>query len=111
MFAYRPDKFTATYAQAQGKEIWAFLHRSENLLRMETASYLRRPAVEPLAPYLLSEFGAEVAQRRVKQMIGHMTRQIVEARGYHLKQSNVRITRRGNIFASGSRYEQPEPAA
>ena len=105
---YRPDRFTATHARENGDALWSFLNRGDIIVRMETASYLARPAVEPLAPLLLREFGGEVAQRRIKQMIGHMVRQIMERRGYRLCHSNVRIARRGNIFASGSRYALPD---
>jgi len=105
---YRPDIFAAIYKAENGPAIWDFLNQDINLTRMETASYLARPAVEPLAPFLLNEFDARITQLRVKQMIGHMARQIMEKRGYHLQQSNVRITRRGNFFASGSRYVLPE---
>lgn len=37
-----------------------------------------------------------------------MVRQIMEARGYLLDRSGVRIRRRGNLFFSGSRYRLPE---
>jgi hypothetical protein len=105
---YRPDKFASAYKTEGGDALWAFLNRDDNILRMETASYLARPAIEPLAPGLLREFDARITQRRIKQMIGHMVRQIMEKRGYHLQQSNVRITRKGNFFTSGSRYVLPE---
>ena len=105
---YRPDRFAQTYATDQGRALWAFLNRQDNVMRMETASYLLRPAVEPLAPHLLREFGGTVTQRRTKQMIGHMARQILEARGFALHQSGVKIRRTGNFFASGSRYIRKE---
>lgn len=101
---YRPDKFASTFKAEGGRVIWDFLNKDISITRMETASYLLRPAIEPLAPYLLNEFGAGIAARRMKQMVGHMVRQIMENRGYRLQQSNVRITRKGNFFASGSRY-------
>jgi hypothetical protein len=107
---YRPDKFASTYNTEGGLAIWAFLNRDVNITRMETASYLARPAIEPLAPYLLKAFGTRITHRRIKQMMGHMVRQIMESHGYHLKQSNVRITRKGNFFASASRYVLPEGA-
>ncbi len=40
-------------------------------------------------------------------MIGHMARQVMAARGYHLEQGNVKITRIGNIFSRGSRFVRP----
>ncbi|MFK7941091.1 MAG: hypothetical protein AB8B82_17055 [Roseovarius sp.] len=105
MTSYRPDKFANTFHHAGGAAIWAFLHRPDIMLRMETACYLRRPAVEPIALALLAEFGGAITQRRIKQMIGHMVRQILELKGYRLQHSAVRITRAGNPFFSGSRYD------
>jgi len=105
---YRPDKFASTFKTQNGPAIWDFLNKGINVTRMETASYLARPAIEPLSPFLLKEFGAVVTQLRIKQMMGHMARQIMEKRGYRLQQSNVRIVRKGNFFASASRYVLPE---
>lgn len=101
---YRPDKFVSTFHSQDGRAIWEFLNRDINTTRMETASYLSRPAIEPLASFLLTEFGARVAEKRIKQMMGHMVRQIMERRDYRLQQGNVRITRMDNFFASASRY-------
>ncbi len=105
---YKPDKFVNTFREENGQEIWELLNIPENVIRMETASYLSRPAVEPLSPFLLHRFGPSVKRDRIKQMIGHMARQIMEARGYRLDRSNVRIKRLGNMFASGSRYGKAE---
>lgn len=70
---------------------------------MQTATYLRRPAVEPLAPGLLSEFGRDVRKDRIKQYIGHAVRRIMEAYGYQMDRSGIRITR-GDLFTSATRY-------
>ena len=101
---YRPDKFSNTFKDEGGQAIWDFLNEPENVLRMTTASYLARPAVEPLSPALLQRFGPSIKRDRLKQMIGHIVRQVLEARGYRLDRSNVKISRNGNVFASGSRY-------
>ena len=87
-----------------GAEIWAFLNSIENIVRMETATYLGRPAAEALSPQLLALFGSAIAEDRMKQMIGHMIRQILESRGYSVDRGNVRINREGNIFSSATRY-------
>jgi len=87
-----------------GLALWAFLNESDNLIRMETATSLERPAVEPLSPGLLDRFGEESRQDRVKQMIGRMVRQILEPRGYRIDRQNVRISAAANIFSSGTRY-------
>ncbi len=107
-FMYRPDKFKSTYETENGKAIWDFLMDATNVTRMETATYLSRPAIEPLSPFLLAKFGPSVRRNRIKQMMGHMVRQIMEHRGFHLQQGNVRIKRRGNIFVSASRYAGAE---
>ncbi len=101
---YRPDKFAKTFKDEGGQALWDFLNAPENVLRMETAAYLSRPSVEPLSPALLQRFGPSIKRDRLKQMIGHMVRQVMEARGYRLDRSTVKITRVGNMFASGSRY-------
>ena len=104
MHIYRPDKFDAIFTKFNGPAFWAWLHRTDVIAMMETASYLRRPAVEPLSPLLKEDFGHQVEPVKVRQMIGHMVRQVLETRGYHLDRSNVRITRPGNIFHFGSAY-------
>ena len=107
---YRPDKFERTFYAHNGGVLWDFLLEKETILRMETATYLGRPALEPLSPILLARFGGDVAQNHIKRMIGHMTRQIMEARGFKLDRSGVLIRRPGNIFFSASRY-MPRTAA
>ncbi len=104
MINYKPDRFSSTYLKERGHEIWDFLNESENVIRMETATYLSRPAVEPLSPFLLDRFGDRIKEDRIKQMIGHMARQALEARGYQIYRSNVRISRKDNIFTSASKY-------
>lgn len=104
MMIYRPDKFERLFHTHNGSPLWEFLKNPENILRMEVATYLGRPAIEPLSPALLGQFGAEITQTPLKQMIGHMVRQIMESRGFQLDRSGVRIKRPGNIFFSGSRY-------
>jgi hypothetical protein len=70
---------------------------------MEAASFLKRPAVEPLASDLLKEFSSEILQDPYKQMIGHMVRQIMEANGHILVRRDVRIF--GNVvFSTGACY-------
>ena len=75
---------------------------------MQTATDLDRAAVEPLGKGLLAEFGVEVAEDRMKQFIGHATRQIMEASGYFLDRQGMRITGE-NMFASASRYRSRAP--
>lgn len=104
MLSYQPARFSSTFEQRNGTEIWSFLNRDENIVRMETATYLERPAAEALSPHLLSEFGPAIKEDRLKQMVGHMIRQVLEHRGYRVDRNNVRINRDDNIFASATRY-------
>lgn len=104
MQQYEPGRFGSTYESAGGAEIWEFLNRSDNVVRMETATYLSRPAVEPLSPVLVQDLGERVTEDRMKQMIGHMVRQVMEKRGYRIDRSNVRTSTKDNIFTSATRY-------
>ena len=106
MLIYRPDTFEAFFHSHRGPEIWAYLQSPDMILRMKTASYLGKPAVEPLSPALLRQFGGEITQDRYKQMIGHMVRQIMEHHGYQLDRSGVKIRRPGNMFYSASKYKE-----
>lgn len=108
---YQPDRYRTTFENNHGVELFAFITEPENLIRMETATYLSRPAIEPLSPFLVQRFGTEIAVDRMKQMMGHMVRQIMEQRGYRLEQGNVKITSSGNIFSRASRYSSLEEQA
>ena len=57
---YKPQNFRDIYETDLGKALWVFLKRPDNVVRMETATFLERAAVEPLAPGLLVEFGMDV---------------------------------------------------
>lgn len=108
MLRYEPGRFIGTYESSNGAAVWRFLNQADNIVRMETASYLGRPAAEPLSPGLVARFGPAIGEDRLKQMVGHMIRQILESRGYRLDRGNVRITREGNIFSSATRYRFEE---
>ncbi|GHA62949.1 hypothetical protein GCM10008927_30410 [Amylibacter ulvae] len=101
---YDAGRFSTTFVNEGGKEIWDFLVRPENIIRMETATYLSRPAIEPLSPFLIERFGDRARQDRLKQMMGHMVRQIMESRGCVLQQGNVKISSANSIFSRASRY-------
>lgn len=88
-----------------GLAIWEFLNADEIFIRMETATYLRRPALEGLQPQLLAQFGDKIKNDRCKQMMGRMTRQIMEGHGYSLDMPGVRITG-GELFSSAARYKK-----
>ena len=101
---YRPDKFATAFEHLDGAALWEWLHQDHVVLMMETASYLKRPAVEAISPVLEPAFPKVLTSVKLRQMIGHMVRQILESRGYHLDRSNVRIKHKGNLFHFGSAY-------
>lgn len=100
---YDPQNFRDLYESELGSSIWDFMRRPDSLVRMETATYLGRSAVEPLGPYLVYEYGSEIEDDRIKQMIGHMARQIMEALDFELERKGMRITR-GGLFTTGAKY-------
>src|SRR5258706_16462728 len=100
---YDPQNFRDIAETDLGRELWNWLRRRETAIRMETASYLERSAVEPLGPTLVADFGPDIAEDRLKQVIGHMVRQIMEALGYELVQPGMRIAR--GMFTTGARYQ------
>jgi hypothetical protein len=106
MFAYNPEKFASLYNSEIGQRLWAFLIRPEMTARLETASELGKPAVEGIEEQLLQEFREEVLADRVKQMIGHMVRQILERRDWVLDQGDVKV--QSVPFIKASRYRRPD---
>lgn len=103
---YEPANFKELAESEIGFDLWNWLRRADNVIRMETASFLDRSAVEPLGPILLDNFGEEVADDRHKQMIGHMVRQIMEAIDYNLVQKGATIPK--GMFSTGARYQHPD---
>jgi hypothetical protein len=106
MIAYNPDKFASLYETELGQRIWAFLTEDENVARLETASQLGKPAVEGIEEHLLAEFREEVLADRVKQMVGHMVRQILEQRDWVLDQADVKV--QSVPFTKAARYRRPD---
>jgi hypothetical protein len=105
MIQYNPGSFSDVFNTEMGQRLWAYLNQQDNILRMETATFLERPAAEPLSPGLLATFGDAVRQDRIKQCIGNMIRQIIEPRGYQIDRQNVRIPADHNMFSSATRYK------
>lgn len=102
---YEPANFKELAEGETGYDLWSFLRRVDNVIRMETASFLERSAVEPLGPILLAEFGEPAAEDRHKQAVGHMVRQIMERMGYELVQKGANIPK--GMFSTGARYQLP----
>jgi len=106
MFTYSPEKFATLYDSELGQHIWSFLTRDDNVARLETASELSKPAVEGIEEQLLAEFREEVLADRVKQMVGHMVRQILEQRDWVLDQTDVKV--QSVPFSKATRYRRPD---
>lgn len=104
-FPYIPGVFAALAATQLGTELWAFLASPESRLRMRTASDLGRPALEALEESLLEQFEVQVLEDRVKQMIGHMARQVMEHEGYEIDAKDVKMTG-GAPFSRAARYKR-----
>lgn len=96
-------RFSDIAATKLGQEIWAFLNEKESLVKLETATKLRHPAVEAIGSDLVSSFGNEIHDDRYKQATGAMVRQIMESLGYHIDQQNV-VIRNNALFTRGTRY-------
>jgi hypothetical protein len=105
MLEYKPGRFSDVFDSDIGQRIWKFINHEHSIIRMVTATELRRPAAEGISSVLLKEFGDSVKEDRIKQCIGHMIRQIMEAHSYHLASSGVPI-RTGGLFRSASRYQK-----
>jgi hypothetical protein len=106
MFTYRPEKFASLYASELGQRIWTFLTMPKNVARLETASELSKPAVEGIEEQLLAEFREDILADRVKQMVGHMVRQILEQKGWVLDQADVKV--QSVPFSKAARYRRPD---
>ncbi len=100
---YVPEHFSNVFQTELGGRIWSFLCEPDTVIRLETATALQRPAVEGIEEQLLELFAAQVLEDRVKQMIGHMTRQVMESRGFVVDQQDVRLTN-GAPFSRATRY-------
>ncbi len=107
---YKPKRFSDLADTRLGLSLWRFLNERDNVLRMITASELGQPAVAALVHGMLAEFGDAVQQDRVKRMIGHMVRQVMEDNFFVLDASNARVRVPG-LFSRGSKYKRYQPPA
>ena len=105
MLEYKAQNFSDIYNSELGKELWEFLNLSESKLKMETASELGKPAIDGISKSLISKFSNNLNDLRVRQMIGHMIRQIMEDIGYMLDSTNVK-TKSNSVFHKASRYKK-----
>jgi hypothetical protein len=100
-------RFSDIHDSKLGREILKFLNEHDNVIRLETASELGRPALEPLGDRMIDRFGEAVKVDRVKQFIGFATRQVMEAHGFQLDAQGVKV-RVGDLFTVASRYRRAD---
>ena len=104
MLTYSPDKFAKEYATPEGHKLWGVLTDPANIARMETASDLGQPALKPLEDILLHEIGEAITDDRMKQMAGHMVRQIMDANGFDHDVDGIKLA--SAPFYKASRYRR-----
>lgn len=104
MAQYNPDKFAKEYATSEGQMLWKVLNEDANVARMETASDLGQPALKPLEDILLREIGVAITEDRMKQMAGHMVRQIMEEKGFEHDVDGIKLA--SAPFYKASRYRR-----
>ncbi len=114
MRPFKAKNYSDIATTSLGKKLWEFLNEERSLIRLDTASFLKRPALEAIQPQLQKQFGAELETLRDnrkldrwKQMMGRMVLEIMKARGYEIDQRNVRI-RAGKLFTTATRYKLKE---
>lgn len=120
---YRPWKFTKLANTEIGRWIWEYLITQEAFVRMQTATLMGRPAIEGIStplenrlswflddddepgfhPPLMFGMSDEKSFTRLKQMIGHMVKQIMLTHFYRVEKTNVRATS-SSLFIRGARY-------
>jgi hypothetical protein len=101
---YDPQHFSSTFEITVGSQLWSFLNEQKIVALMIDASDAGRPAVERIQDQLIQEFGNSVRENRIKQMIGHMVKQVLEPRGYVEARNGVRID--GRLFLEGTTYRR-----
>ena len=102
-----------------GKWLWEFLNDDETKIRMETATYLKRPALEAVQPQLHEKFKnlelPEKQFKRYKQLIGIMAKRVLLEEGYVVDEKNkgrlkvrAEIGPRKTFFSTATRYKKAE---
>ena len=100
------DLLIGQYSQLS-KDIWTFLKTRESLIKMETATYLKKPAVTALQKDLINNFPLKnhVKLTRFKQLIGAMVRDILFDHGYVIEQHEITVNP-SDLFVKASRYKK-----
>jgi len=101
---YDADKFSDLAELQLGKDLWEFLNENENIIRMELATEFGKTAAEAVSKPLVEKFGNDVRVNRVKQMIGHMIRQIMVSRGFEMRSQNAVVNIK-RLFSKASKYK------
>lgn len=108
---YKPSPtFVQLSQESTAVALWEFLCLGDNLIRAETATFLRKPALEALGPVLFESFDVFKEEKtdkstfdKYKQLAGNMVRQIMEAKGYQLEKTGVQVVNK-TIFKTAARY-------
>jgi hypothetical protein len=79
--------------------LWGFLHRPETVISLRTATAMGRPAVEGISESLVHEFGREISEQTIKQVLGRMVKLRMEALGYEVHKPRART--KSGIFSTG----------
>ena len=96
------------------KRLWLWLQKKPQILRMQTASDLNRPAVQPLIKFFHHNFPEMIKFKKnkkefdkIKQMIGHMIRMIMEDNsvGYEHHKYNISCADKTGLFNKASKYK------
>jgi len=103
---YVPGSFAKEYATPLGQALWPWLNSTSTVALLESASDLGHPAVAGIEEALLKEFGAPILADRVKMMIGHMVRQVLEIRGWEIEREGV--TMASVPFFKATRYRRKD---
>lgn len=108
---YDPGKlFGGYFKQKLGQNIWNFLMEEIVVFRMVCFSDAKRPAVEGIDEEFDNVFGKLLPAKqnekdKIKQMTGHMIRQIMEGHGLNLDVQGIKI-RKSRVFTVASRYKR-----
>lgn len=105
MLKYDPWRFTDLSETPLGKKIWKYLNEKDTVLVLKVTTKLGHPGVEGVGDELLEKFGDKLKEQRMKQMIGHMIRQVMDHHGYEVDSQGLKC-RKQQLFSSGTRYKK-----
>lgn len=80
----------------------AFLNRAESRQTLRDTTFLGQPAVAGLAVRLLEEFQTELDSDHHRQLVGSITREVMEDMGYEIEKHDVVVTT--YPFSKAARY-------